>query len=84
MSFEKKPNSHLVQEVNIHFYTFCLMPRGKKRAGVGATASCLAHFIHPSAPIKEQYPNTLGKERLKSLFITGRQVRTILGGSKVK
>ena len=42
-----------------------------------ATASCLARFIHPSAPIREKYPNTLRKERLTNLFITGRQVRLI-------
>ena len=57
-------------------------PRRNKRAGVGTTASCLSRFIHPSAPIREQYPNTHQKERLTNLFITGRQVRLICRGSK--
>ena len=49
---------------------------------MGATASCLARFIHPSAPIREKYPNTNRKERPTNLFITGRQVRSICRGSK--
>ena len=79
MSFGKKLSSHLVQEVNVHFYTF-FMPRRKKRSDVGTT--CLARFIHPSAPIREQYPNTHRKERLTNQFITVRQVGFICRGSK--
>ena len=54
----------------------------KKRAGVGATALCIARFIHPSTLIREKYPNTHQKERMKNLFITSRQVRSIRRGSK--
>ena len=79
----KKMSSHLLREVNVRFCTFVLMPRQKKRVGVGATASCLSHFIHPSAPIREKYPNTYRNESLMNLFITGRQVRLIRIGSKV-
>ena len=82
MLFGKKLNSHLVWEVNVHLYTFFYMPRRKKRAGVGTMSSCLSCFIQPSAPIREQYPNTHQKERLTNLFITGRQVRLICRGSK--
>ena len=49
---------------------------------MGTTSSCLSRFIHPSAPIRENYPNTHRKERLTTLFITGRQVRSIHRGSK--
>ena len=58
------------------------MLRRKKRSGVGATASYLALFINPSAPIREQYYNMHQKERLTNLFITGRQVRLIHRVSK--
>ena len=73
---------HLVQEVNIHVYTFFVMPRRKKRAGVGATTSCLARFIHTRTPIRENYPNTHRKESLMNLFITGRHVRSVHSGRK--
>ena len=49
---------------------------------MGATASCLARFVHPSATIREQYSNTRRKERPTNLFITGRQVMSIFRGSK--
>ena len=49
---------------------------------MGATASCLARFVHPSATIREQYSNTRRKERPTNLFITGRQVMSICRGSK--
>ena len=77
-----KLRSHLVPEVNVHFYTFFVMKRRKKRAGMCETASCLSHFIHPSAPIRGKYPNTHRKKKLTTLFITGRQVRSIFRGSK--
>ena len=72
---------HLVREVNVHFYTFFVTPRREKRTGVGATASCLALFIYPSAPIRGKYPNSHWKESLTNVFITGRQVRSIRRGS---
>ena len=49
---------------------------------MGVTASCLARFIHPSTPIRENYPNMHRKESLINLFINGRQVRSIYRGSK--
>ena len=49
---------------------------------MGTTASCLSHFVHPSAPIRGKLPNTHQKERLTNLFITGRQGRSIIRGSK--
>ena len=61
---------------------FFLIPRQSKRAVVGETASCLSRFIHPSAPIREQYHNTHLKDSLKNLFITSRQVWFIRRGSK--
>ena len=81
MSFEKTELSlsTRVQRTLLHIF---LMPRRKKRAGVGATASCLACFIRTSVPIREQYPNTHRKERLVNLFIADRQFRSIRRGSK--
>ena len=70
-------SSHLVREVNVHFYTFFVMPKQKKRSDVDATASCPARFIHPSTPIRENYNRTHWKESLTNLFITGRQARSI-------
>ena len=58
------------------------MPRQKKGAGVGTTASCLDLFVSPSATIREQYTNTHQKERLANLLIADRQVRLIRIGSK--
>ena len=55
MSFRKKTELSLStrgQRTLLHNFH---MPRRKKRAGVGTTASCLARIIHPSAPIREQY-----------------------------
>ena len=77
-----KLSSHLVQEINVHFYKKFVMPRQNKRASVGSTASCLSHFIHPSTKIRGKYPNTHRKERLTNLFITVRKVRSICRGSK--
>ena len=52
ISFRKKLSSHLVREINVPFYTFFVMPRQNKRAVLGAMASCISHFIHPSTPIR--------------------------------
>ena len=49
---------------------------------MGATASCLARFIHPIAPIWEAYNRTNQKEILTNLFITGRQVISFRRESK--
>ena len=68
-----------VQRTLLHIF---FIPRWKKRYGVGATASFLARFIHPSAPIREKYANMHRKERLTNLFTTDRQVRSICRGSK--
>ena len=59
-----------------------VMPRLKKRAGVGTTASCLDRFIRPSRPIRENYLNMHRKEMQINLFITGRQVRSTHRGIK--
>ena len=80
--FENKLISHLVQKVNVNFYNFFVMPGQKKGAGVSAAASCIAHCIHTSTPIREKYPNMHQKQRLTNPFITGRQVRLICRGSK--
>lgn len=47
------------------------MPR--KPAGVGAVGSAKARFFHPSAPIREQWPNTHGTARLSGVRLTGKE-----------
>ena len=46
------------------------MPRSSPAAGVGALGSAPARFFHPSAKIREKFPND-DKHRLKGVVIMG-------------
>jgi hypothetical protein len=46
------------------------MPQSSPAAGIGALGSAPARFFHPSAKIREKWPNN-DKHRLKGIVITG-------------
>ena len=46
------------------------MPRSSPAAGIGALGSAPARFFHPSAKIREKFPNN-DKRRLEGVIITG-------------
>ena len=60
-----------------------MVSRKKKRAGVGAIGSCLAKFLHPSAHIRERYPNDYKTRRLDGLMVMSQREMTVSRSKKL-
>ena len=45
-----------------------------KRGGIGALGSAQARFFHPSAKIREKWPNDHKRLRLKRVVVTGKEM----------
>ena len=54
----------------------------KLRPGVGAIASCISRFIHPSKPIREKNPNRQKGHKLEGCIIIDQVEKTIKRGSE--
>ena len=50
----------------------------RKRGGIGALGSAQARFFHPSANIREKWPNDHKRLRLEILAVTGKELFQIL------
>ena len=46
----------------------------RKRGGIGALGSAQARFFHPSAKIKEKWPNDHKRLRLERAVVTGKEL----------
>ena len=46
----------------------------RKRGGIGAPGSAQASFFHPSAKIREKWPNDHKRLRLKIVVVTGKEM----------
>lgn len=53
------------------------MSREKKTMGVGAVVSALSRMIHPSASIREKYPNPQHRHRLENLLVIRQEAKKI-------
>ena len=50
----------------------------RKRGGIGALVSAQARFFHPSANIREKWPNEHKRLRLERVVVTGKELFRIL------
>ena len=55
---------------------FSTMPTKKKQAGIGATGSCYAKFVHPSEFMRQLYPHN-PKAKLEGFIITGEAMKVV-------
>ena len=46
----------------------------RKRGGIGALGSAKARFFHPSAKIRQKWPNDHKRLRLKRVAVTGKEM----------
>ena len=46
----------------------------RKRGGIGALGSAQARFFHPSAKIREKWPNDHKRLRLERVFLNGKEL----------
>ena len=53
------------------------MPRAKRAMGIDAVISVLIKFVHPSAHIREKYPNPQSGDRLNGCLVTGKCIKTV-------
>ena len=51
-------------------------------AGIGAIGSAKMKFFHPSAPMRERYPNVFMCDRLGSVTLTGEDFRPLLSSGR--
>ena len=51
----------------------------RKRGGIGALGSAQAKFFHPSAKIREKWPNDHKQMRLERVVVTGKEMFRISG-----
>ena len=49
----------------------------RKAGGIGAVGSAKARFFHPSAKIRERWPNEHGTLRLSGVLVTGKATHRI-------
>ena len=56
----------------------------QKRVGRGAKASCFGRFLHPSAQIREWYPNEWRHVRIEGLLVQRREDKDVRRGSGAK
>jgi hypothetical protein len=49
----------------------------RKAGGIGAVGSAKARFFHPSAKIRERWPNEHGTLRLSGVLVTGKATHRV-------
>ena len=59
-----------------------MLPKSPKlRAGVGAVASVMSKFVHPSKPIRDKYPNWLKKHNLHRVVLVEVDTKVVQRGA---
>ena len=73
---QKRPLCAIRVSKKIIFFHFSTMPTRKKQAGIGATGSCYAKFVHPSEFMRQLYPHN-PKAKLEGFIITGEAMKVV-------
>ena len=59
-----------------------MLPKSPKlRAGVGAVASVMSKFVHPSKPIRDKYPNRPKNHKLQGVVLEEVDVKVVRWGA---